>query len=112
MSDPTPPGSALRTLAGQALTVAGARRLDLVAQTLDDVQQREIRAFFARHPDLLLHCVQNHYPLDAELLAEHALRWDWRRLSASAAIPWSLDLLSQFADYWDWDSLSKNRHLP
>jgi len=32
------------------------------------------------------------------------MRWDWRRLSASAAIPWSLDLLSQFADYWDWDA--------
>jgi hypothetical protein len=76
MSDPTPPGSALRTLAGQALTVAGTRRLDLVAQTLDDVQQRETRTFFETHLSLLQHCVQNQYPLDSELLAAHAMRWD------------------------------------
>ena len=75
MSDEGEPGSALRTVAGQGLTQAGARRLDLVAQTLDDVQQRETRAFFASYPALLQHCAQNHYPLDAELLAAHAMRW-------------------------------------
>jgi len=102
----------LRTVGAQALTLASANRLDLVAQTLDDVQQRETRTFFETHLPLLQHCVQNQYPLDADMLATYALRWDWRRLSASAAIPWSLDLLSQFEDCWDWDSLSKNRYLP
>ena len=66
MPDTVLPGSALRTVAAQALTLASTNRLGLVAQTLDDVQQRETRVFFEAHLPLLQHCVQNQYPLDAD----------------------------------------------
>ena len=70
MPDTVLPGGALRTVAAQALTLASANRLDLVAQTLDDVQQRETRAFFEAHLPLLQHCVH----LNQVKLLESSLR--------------------------------------
>jgi hypothetical protein len=46
------------------------------------------------------------------LLAEHAERWDWERLSANPQLPWSRQLLQNYAPHWNWATLSALRQLP
>ncbi len=95
-----------------ALSVALSRRCDIVASTLETLEQAEIIQFFREYPELFGQCVQRYYPLTEAQLARYADQWDWELLSENAGLPWSIDLLEQFAETWDWGALSYNSELP
>ena len=95
-----------------ALAPGLERRWDILASTLQTLEQTETAQFFADCPGLLMPCVQRHYPLDGEQIHRHAERWDWKLLSASQTLPWSDELIERFCARWDWGWLSRNPALP
>ena len=88
------------------------QRLDLVAQSLADLENRRTVEFFKKFPTLLKQCAERHYPLAPDLLSQPGVQWDWRTLSRSKALAWSSDLIAQHENDVDWGALSKNPALP
>lgn len=52
-----------------------------------------------------------HIEFTADVLREHASRWNWTKLSANTGIKFTRQLLFEFVDKWDWDVLSLNKAL-
>lgn len=38
-------------------------------------------------------------------------KWDWKALSLSESLPWSIQFIRSFSDKWDWEALSSNKSL-
>ena len=52
------------------------------------------------------------HALDEELVGQFVDAWDWRSLSMSASIRWSIGFIERFKERWDWPALSGNQALP
>ncbi len=111
------------------------QRTEIVASTLESIEQAELMSFYRKHPELFIADVQNHYPLSWSTIDQyHQNCWNWRWLSSNPNLDWRSHRffdeteelhefgepqdcdwrwgLDFFSDKWDWRQLSRNEGLP
>lgn len=93
---------------GNELPDVITRRTEIVASTLESVEQREVMQFFRKYPTLFFQAVQSGYPLTEGQVDQFADLWNWNRLSENPNVEWSKPLIQRFSNEWDWSVLSGN----
>ena len=92
---------------------AAGRQLGIASQLGEELLQARWIALLKRigrdEATWLLSLTQ---ALDAALIQRYESSWDWARLSANEALPWSLELIERFEDRWDWGAYPKTRPCP
>lgn len=73
-----------------------------------------LRAAATKQPDTVAHAQSMDYIryLGADEIRSLSTKWDWKKLSASDEIKWSVELIRQFQEKWHWNILSSNSSLP
>ncbi|HMV61129.1 MAG TPA: hypothetical protein PKC07_07980, partial [Agitococcus sp.] len=92
---------------------AANTRLAISSQLTQDVERRRFVEILKRiDKEEAVAFLSAYACLSDELIAKYEDKWNWKELSQSKALPWSLEFFERFEDKWDWEKLSWNEALP
>jgi len=108
------------------------QRTEIVASTLESIEQAELMSFYRKHPELFIADVQKNYPLYWHTIDKYEWHWNWRWISSNPNLDWQshrfFDEAAELHEFgepqdwdwgldfsfenWDWRQLSRNEGLP
>ena len=95
------------------LKTAATKQADTVArvQSLDYLDERAIHLLWSKW-DWKKLSASHEMQWSVELIRQFQEKWHWKILSSNPSLPWREDLLWEFKTQWDWNALSGNQGQP